>query len=157
MTDASPNTPALFDPSALKKRVAEAVQSTFGSLIPDEAFKGMVDKEIRDFFETPTVSVVTKPTNDSYGRTTYTTEVNEKITPFAQMVRAAFVERVRSGLDKAFNAEEFQAKYHYTTGNNASEFAKAMMKELAPQMAAALFAGIIDEVMMRMRNELTRR
>lgn len=45
-----------FDPSALKKRVSETIQTNFGMLIPEEQFSKMVDSAIQEFFTDPSIT-----------------------------------------------------------------------------------------------------
>lgn len=148
---------ALFDQAALKKRISETVQSTFGSLIPDAAFEQMVKNEITAFFEAKSVNVEVKKNQDYYGRTAYNTEVKEQITPFAQMVRAAFNEKVLKEVTDAMCGEEFSQQGYIRDGmSTPSSFAQRVLSELTPQIAGLLFGGVVDNLIQKMRSELSR-
>jgi len=95
MTDVQPFT---FDD--LKKRIAEDVQSKFGSMIPPEVFEDMIEQSVRKFFESTTETF--RVTRVNYA----SSEVETSLSPFQIIVWSKLRDIVRPALDKWFGEKQ---------------------------------------------------
>ncbi len=140
-----------FDPAKLKERISDVVKGTFLDLIPPEAFKTMVDTELKNFFEKP--SIKTKVITDNYnGRMRVDRE--EALTPFQEMVRNEIDDLVRAKLNKELGEDPFMSDWQ--NNYSAGQMAKTITAELAPQMVTALFANMTQNILCDIRNNMSR-
>lgn len=134
-----------------KKRVTEHVINTFGSLIPEDQFKSMVDAEITAFFNTPVMfSLAEAPQKkySYYGASPETQQqLNVPITPFRQMVWAELrklvnvrlesymsdtnaTNPVNKLLDSLFSIQEFEQHQVMTTQQLMLAMSGQMMRQV---------------------------
>ena len=120
-----------FDPSKLMDGVRDRIKSTFVSLIPDEAWNSMVEKEIY-VFTTGTIETKCdtdfsqKDENGNYMRkiydvrTPYTGKtitdnwgkvVGESISPLQKMIREELQAKFRENIKEYLNGPDYQAVY----------------------------------------------
>lgn len=91
----------VFDPNALKDRIAKQVQNSFGMLIPDEAFKKLIDDHVQKFFNSPSTIQVSKKRREKPNSSNWSREYEDyftleaKATPFEIMVWEATNELAR--------------------------------------------------------------
>lgn len=120
-----------FDPSKLMDGVKDRIKSTFVSLIPDDAWEAMVEKEIYvfttgrielkskcnydkkdengnyvyDYWEERT-PYTGREVKDNYGRKQY-----DDISPLQAMIREQLRQKFEEDLKAYLNGEEYQATY----------------------------------------------
>ena len=74
-----------FDPEAFQKRVKDHIVNSFGAMLPEEQFATLVDKHVKDFFETEVELTVREVYSDrGYGSHKY--EMTTAMTPLKQQV-----------------------------------------------------------------------
>lgn len=115
-----------FDPSKLMDGVKDRIKSTFVSLIPDEMWNTMVEKEIYIFTTGKIIphhdyDYGTKTYNDWEERVPYSDvdiknewgSVTQKAecSPLRQMIRDQLREKFQSDLKNYLNGKEYQAVY----------------------------------------------
>lgn len=108
MSNEQTNGLAAFDPNALKERIAKHIQGSFGTLIPEEAFKEMCDKAVKEFFENPnliSVRKTSKHTNSGYGGYVDCFDLETKVTPFQLLVHETVHSILKEQLKKHLDAE----------------------------------------------------
>lgn len=161
MTD---NAVMAFDPAALKKRVAESVQSQFGMLIPAEQFDAMVAAEIKAYFETETQHrVLTEEQGEySYNGRQKVNVVYVTMTPFRQQVREAIAKQVAQLIQNHFNTDKFRATVdsvwnseNQNQGYEAkmSDMLERKIDEIAPKMASSMFRELFVSAVERAKIE----
>ena len=155
-----------FDPNALKKRVAETVQSTFGMLIPEDKWNSMVEQEVVAFFETEENLVWQRReehTNDPWCKKYYH-ELIYSMTPFRLMVWQALKEQITERFKKVIDDDKFRSYVTFSQDGEETEITAWMEKkleEIAPKMAAAMFknvfAAAVDQAKNEIKQEMTNR
>lgn len=102
---------ATIDQNAFRKRVEDHILNTFGSLIPEDQFKAMIDSQVKDFFDTKQVIQVVerqeevKDTRGYYSGTRKWMELSVPITPFQQMVWSVLMKLVDEKLNQEFSPD----------------------------------------------------
>jgi hypothetical protein len=122
----------------LKDVVTDRVRAEFVRLIPDEAWKAMVEKELK-FFTTATA--------DQYNR-------GPVQSPVQVMIRDELRKLIADGIKKELETEAFRAAWdgqRHVVGPAIKE----MLKELAPEMVGAMFAGVVQTATDQLRYQLT--
>lgn len=156
-----------FEPDALKKRIAESVQVSFGMLIPESEWQKMVDKEVKAFFEEEGQFIWQRQeelkNSSYYGQSRYYETLKFGMTPFRQQVWECVNKLVKQQLETALNVESLRTMVHW--GNEQDKelsiYLESKLAELAPKMAASmfrtLFASAVEQVKNDIRNELVSR
>lgn len=151
-----------FDPSKLMDGVRDRIKATFVSLIPDDAWEKMVEKEIytfttgrivqhhdyigRDSDCKPTygdweerIPYSQTPVKDQWNRPTG----KDDISPLQQMIREALEKKFREDLQTFLNGEEYDAVYDQY---GAVQVGKAI-EEILIKNADIIFKNFIASVM----------
>lgn len=149
-----------FDPSKLMDGVKDRIKATFVSLIPDDAWNSMVEKELYIF---TTGKIVThheykgadsegkgiyfdwderipydqKPIADSYGR--IVKDAGDNISPLQRMIRKMLEEKFRADLQLYLESEEYQGLW---TGHGLPEVSKAI-EEILVKNSSTIFQNVI--------------
>lgn len=161
-----PDAIAPFDPDALKKRVSETIQASFGALIPEATWQAMVEKEVKAFFEDPGAEWVVTQINGSYQRDALHT-LQTRMTPFRRLVwekvqglcKAKIEELLTDGTLRGYvNNYSYDGK---PVEVQLSEFLEKKLSELAPKMAETFFRGAfgvaVEQAKQEIRNEIAQR
>lgn len=116
-----------FDTTALKQRVSDTVQGSFGMLIPEEAFQAMCAAAIKDYFEDKkTFSVVQRSRevkdspNSYHTRTERYYELEAKYTVFQRLVFDTIHEIVVAQLKAHLAVQEAEIEEQLKTLMNQS-------------------------------------
>lgn len=105
----------IFNPQTLKEKITEQVQQSFSSLIPQEAFEQLVDKEIEEFFNSEVYFKI-EHVKDPIPGHTYYTQYNEynrlstPITPFKAIVWKVCHDITVEKLNRYFEVEKEKIK-----------------------------------------------
>lgn len=97
----------------LQVRVAETVQASFGMLIPDAAFKELVDKAVTEFFETPVnFDIGEKYISDGRGyfNDTKVQHLSKKMTAFEILVYTEIMKTTQTMLKEHLKEHEDKLK-----------------------------------------------
>lgn len=148
-----------FDPEALKKRVAETIQVSFGMLIPAEQFNAMVEKEVKAFFEQETTEwIVAEKASVSWDRNG-SAQLKTTLTPFRRLVWEKVQELCKAKLNEHLSSDQFKAylstSYSYSTDTQGrgvntpssleielGKYFEAVMPAMSQKMAEAFFRGM---------------
>lgn len=128
-----------FDPSKLMDGVRDRVKATFVSLIPDDQWEKLVEKEVNAFFETKVPMKVTEETriDGSWWGTKYLVVETEQ-TPFRAIVWQYCKDMTYSVLKEHITKEFFNNTWN-PSPENISEGMKKMVEETAPQAMLEFF------------------
>jgi hypothetical protein len=123
-----------FDPSALMDGVRQRIKATFVSLIPDEHWEQLCQKEVDSFFRE-------KDRYDHNDRT-YHSE-------FQGVCKEVLTEICKEKI-KLF-LTEYDATVWTNDGMQASEKLKEMIIKMAPEIFAATFANMFQNAVSQMK------
>lgn len=158
-----------FDPDALKKRVSETIQASFGALIPEATWQAMVDKEVKAFFEEPGVEwVVAEKHSGGYGSQNTTYTLQSKMTPFRRMVWVRVSELCKAKIDNLLTGDTLRSHVNNYSGHSGrdaevelSDYLEKKLNEIAPAMAVTFFRGAfgaaVEQAKHEIRNEIAQR
>jgi hypothetical protein len=154
-----------FDPSKLMDGVKDRIKSTFVSLIPDDAWEKMVEKEIY-VFTTGRIELKykcnydKKDENGNYvyeyweERTPYTgKEIKDNwghkqyddISPLQKMIRDALHEKFHSDLVAYLDSDEYKTFFD----ENGNERIKKTLEDMIIRNSGTIFVNIISGMMQR--------
>lgn len=170
---ANPNQLQKFDPSKLMDGVRDRIKATFVSLIPDDAWDSMVEKEIYIFtqghinvnHETdwktttpdgrhPIISTETrvpysqKPLRDQWNRETG----KDDISPLQEMIREELRKKFRDDLLKYLNSDKYQAFFDSEGMTKVSE----AIEDIVVKNSGTIFQNIIAQFIQAGFNEMRR-
>ena len=124
-----------FDPAQLMNGVRDRIKSTFVSLIPDEQWEAMIQKEVEMFFQS----------TESY----YSSN-RHNASPFQLLCRQVFhditAERLRDHMS------EFTSDTWDSHGPKLNEALKAMLIESAPELMVSIMRTQFQNAVNNMRN-----
>ncbi len=157
---------AKINTTDFRTRVQDHIINTFGTLLPEEDFKKLVDEQIAEFFNSDTQLVIEK--SDRYG---YDTELVASVTPFQRMVWQQLTPLVKERLtaymaddnvknpinkllDTLFSVPEFEKQQVLTAQDLLMKMAAAMMAhnlqmtkmEIKSSVSSALLKANMPEV-----------
>lgn len=151
---------APFDPDALKKRVSETIQASFGALIPEATWQAMVDKEVKAFFEDPGAEWTITTINASYQRDALAI-LQSKMTPFRRMVWEKVQELCKAKIEALLNGDTLRGYVDNYSGPDGrttivelSNYMEAKLVEIAPKMAVTFFRGAFGAAVEQAKNEI---
>jgi len=159
-----------FDPSKLMDGVKDRIKSTFVSLIPDDVWNTMVEKEIY-VFTTGRIETKSSVARDEKGNYKYDEHGNtvyeyweerkpysgkdvydnwgnfksEDISPLQKMIRESLREKFQEDLRKYLNGEEYAAVYNQY---GAVQVGKAI-EEILIKNTDTIFKNFMASVMQR--------
>jgi|SRR5271170_380828 len=147
-----------------KKRVSDTVVAQFGSLIPEEQFTAMVDKEIKAFFEVEALQTIS-PKTDSWGHQTKEHELTTKCTPFRAIIWRQLFDLVAKRFEGIHHDLEFRVSQQWGVPgfeNQAKiELSEELEKRLVahtPKMMAELlrniYGGVINDIKTQIANDM---
>ena len=154
-----------FDPSKLMDGVKDRIKSTFVSLIPDDAWEKMVEKEIY-VFTTGRIELKSKRNYDKKDengnyvydyweeRTPYTGKeikdnwghkIADDISPLQKMIRDALHEKFHNDLVSYLDGDEYKTFFD----ENGYERIKKTLEDMIVKNSGAIFMNIISGMMQR--------
>lgn len=122
---------AKFDPSTLMQGVKDRIKSEFVSLIPDEQWNEMVQKEINDFF---------KEKETGYSNRNYASD-------FSILVRDELKAETKKRLAEYFTSSDFVATWSQYGLPNASKAVQEMMIENSGIIISQFFGGMFQSML----------
>ena len=164
-----------FDPSKLMDGVRDRIKATFVSLIPDDAWNSMVEKELyvfttgkiiqhheyqgtdsngnayyRDWEER--IPYDQKPITDNYGNVVK--GAGDNISPLQKMIREMLEEKFRTDLKAYLETEEYQGLW---SGYGLPNISKAL-EEILIKNSGIIFqnmiAGMMQQAFISMRESI---
>jgi len=127
-----------------RKRVEEHVVNTFGSLIPEDQFRALVDAQIKAFFETP-VNLEFATVNTGYG-SSGTYALKSPITPFTAVVWAKVHQIVATQLSSYLTSKDSRVEAMIAELVRVPEVGDTHMTEaqrLMLAMAGTMFVNVM--------------
>lgn len=144
-----------FDPSTLMQGVKDRIKATFVSLIPDDQWEIMVQKEVDAFFnseETLVFAEKDKYKDGSWSPTKYAT-LEIKQSPFRALVWEHCKEMTYTILKEKVNKEYYSDVWN-GNGYDIKEGMKEVISEAAPLAAAKFFEAISFGMANDLRNKI---
>lgn len=153
-----------FDPSKLMDGVKDRIKATFVSLIPDDAWNSMVEKELYVFITGKIVPHHDYTGTDSEGRACYTDweeripydqnpitdkygnvvkGAGDNISPLQKMIREMLEEKFRTDLKAYLETEEYQSLW---TSYGLPNISKAL-EEILIKNSGTIFQNMIAGMM----------
>lgn len=146
-----------FDPSQLMEGVKDRIKTTFVSLIPDEQWDGLVQREIDAFFQ-PVKYTNSQSTQQVWRNNVgYVFEGQEvvevEMSPFRKLVWAFCEDRLKESLKQHVNETYFNDQWPVQQDNLKAEM-KKIIEEATPGAIARFFNYMSTTLVNDMRNQL---
>lgn len=141
-----------FDPSTLMQGVKDRIKATFVSLIPDDQWDAMMQKEINAFFEPQQFSRKWKDEYDGW-KHKYTLESDGTESPFRALIWDKCFEKCMEKIDQIITKDWFGNQWPITDENMNENLKKAIV-EAAPIAMLKFFEGISINATNQLRNDL---
>lgn len=109
----------------LKEKVTSRIRESISDLIPDEVFSGIIDVEIRNFRDNA----------------------------IPRLVKEALEQNFKDRIRALLNEPEYVQKWSgadYVPGDAVKE----IVRQLAPDLTAAVFASVVDQAVQTMRQQI---
>lgn len=161
----STNNIETFDPNALKKRVQETIQASFGMMIPPEQFAKMVEEAVKEYFESPQLmelketEYIINPDAQSWNQRTGTKlRPAFMVSPFKYMVWVEVHKIARATLDQYLKNKEVAIKKQVEQAFDAPSIehvANMTTEVLAETMAKSQRAFALSQAFTLFRNNLS--
>lgn len=144
-----------FDPSQLMQGVKDRIKATFVSLVPDDQWEKMVEREIKAFFEEPQTIVLaeTERRNTNSYHSTKMNQLQVQISPFRALVWQHCGELTFKFLNEKVNMDFFKGA-QWSSEVKVDEDMKKVIEEVAPTAAIRFFQMMIGSAMADLRNSL---
>lgn len=123
-----------FDPSRLMEGVRDRIKATFVSLIPDDQWETMVQKEIKEFFE---------PTKDRWGN-------RHEMSSFSIVCNEVMRDIVKIQVIDAM--EKFQSTEWHNGELIVNETLKKALIDNAGELFVAMIGSQVQSVISNMKN-----
>lgn len=159
-----------FDPSKLMEGVKDRIKSTFVSLIPDNLWETMVEREIYIFTQGRIIhhhetDYNTKDENGNYvyhdwdERKPYTGQeikdnygkVEVDISPLQKMVREMLTEAFRKQIAEYIRGDEFQTMWNSEGKPVVSKFVEDVLVKNADILLKNMLSGMVQSVVDQIR------
>lgn len=127
-----------FDPSKLMQGVKDRIKSEFVSMIPDDQWSQMIEKEITEFFRTK---------ESGYNHRVF-------VSDFSILVYDILKEECRKRMKEYLEGEEFQSVWNNSGRPQASEFIKKLFIDNSGEMLNNFFSSMFQSHLEYMRNNL---
>lgn len=152
-----------FDPSKLMEGVKDRIKATFVSLIPDDAWNNMIEKELYIF---TTGKIIPhheykgadengnpiyldweerKPYTQEHIKDSYNQPGYDDISPLQKMIRNMLEKRFHEDLEKYLNSKEYQGLWKEHGECEAS----AAIEEIMVKNASTIFRNMLAGIMQR--------
>lgn len=127
-----------FDASTVRDAVTDRIKASFLELIPEEAWKGLVATEITAFTEDR--------------RHPHSSQVIEA--PLKKLIREELDRRFRARIKEELDKPEYALLYDAQGQQQPGDAVKAIVEAMAPALVNALFAGVVDQAMWKLKQSL---
>lgn len=111
----------------LRDKISDRIRSSFVELIPEEAWKAMVQKEINTF----------------------------RTVGLPNLIKEELKERLSKVLKEELNKPEYQGYWDIGNGQKPSEAVIEITKQLTPDLITAMWGSVIQRCVDELRNNLT--
>jgi hypothetical protein len=143
-----------FDPSTLMQGVKDRIKSTFVSLIPEDKWEELVQKEIDSFFnQEQLITMSTKTVSNSVWDSSQYATKEIKQTPFRSLIYEMCYEKTIDLIKKKLTDEWFGNEWPITE-ENMNENLKKVIAESAPAAMLKFFESISFMHANQLRNDI---
>lgn len=164
-----------FDPSKLMDGVRDRIKATFVSLIPDDAWNSMVEKELyvfttgkilqhheyqgtdsngnayyRDWEER--IPYDQKPITDNYGNVAK--GAGDNISPLQKMIRDELREKFKEDLQKYLHGEEYQSAFDHYGAPAISKAVEEILVKNTDTVFQHFMATMMQQAFISMRESI---
>lgn len=129
-----------YDPAKLMDAVRDRIKAEFVSLIPEDAWKKLVDAEVKKFFET------TADNGYSQNRTFPS--------PFGKIVWEELDKETRVRVKALLESSEWAEEWDGQGGRRASETVKKLITEKSGEILTNVIGGAIQQTIEAMRTRI---
>lgn len=130
-----------FDPATLMQGVKDRIKSTFVSLIPEEQWKEMIEKEVGKFFR-------------EYELRQYDTRY---VSDFSVLVNSLLKEEAEKRMKEYLGSPEFQTVWTDNGPRIISQAIREMMIENSGLILCNMYQEMFTSMLHRFRSELSNR
>lgn len=130
-----------FDPATLMQGVKDRIKSTFVSLIPEEQWKEMIEKEVGKFFR-------------EYELRQYDTRY---VSDFSVLVNSLLKEEAEKRMKEYLGSPEFQTVWTDNGPRIISQAIREMMIENSRLILCNMYQEMFTSMLHRFRSELSNR
>lgn len=130
-----------FDPATLMQGVKDRIKSTFVSLIPEEQWKEMIEKEVGKFFR-------------EYELRQYDTRY---VSDFSVLVNSLLKEEAEKRMKEYLGSPEFQTVWTDNGSGIISQAIREMMIENSGLILCNMYQEMFTSMLHRFRSELSNR
>ena len=121
----------------LKSKITDRIKSSFVDLVPEEAWKIMVEKEVDHFIN---------PQKDRYG------SQNSKASPLEGLIQAEIEDRFKRYIKTELDKPEYST--WFSDGETPPSFIKAVIEKAAPALISIMFGRVVEDAVMRIKNNM---
>lgn len=140
-----------FDPAKLMEGVKDRIKATFVSLIPDDKWDEMVQKEINDFFNaTSKLAIAERYKTGSYWEKYLVVEADQS--PFRALVWAECMNKAASIVKEKITTE-YLTKISDTEFDTNDEM-KKLIEDALPKATQQFFANMADQMLIGMEGRI---
>lgn len=127
---------AKFDTTSLKEKVAERIRGTFVDLVPPEAWKALVEQEIKLFMDKP-----------------YSFN-GDKVPPIVQIIRDELTARFKAMVKEELDDPKYSDVWYAGEGSRASDAVRDIVAGLVPELVVATYSRVVSDTIATMRSSL---
>jgi hypothetical protein len=148
-----------FDPATLMQGVKDRIKATFVSLIPDEQWDVMVQKEIDSFFSPEpgiTIAIRKQPTKEQSGwNTSYENVlvVEGRVSPFQRIVIDMCIEKTVQELQKYLTEEKLHGHWAFDKYETDKEL-QGLIELAIPKAVTNFFQSMAFMATASLRNDI---
>ena len=131
------NEVALINIESLKDKVSDKIRASFVDLIPEDAWKAMVEKEIKRFITPP------KPAYDD----------KNPLSPLEGLIREELKSIFGAIIKEEFKRPEYVNQWHQN-GKSGNDFVKDIIKDNMPQIIQAVVGSMMNDIAVKITNDI---
>ena len=156
-----------FDPSKLMDGVRDRIKATFVSLIPDDAWNSMVEKELYVFTTGKIIQHHDYSHRDENGEYVYKDweervpynaggylDGNKDTSPLCQMIRDELREKFKEDLQKYLHGEEYQSAFEHYGAPAISKAVEEILVKNTDTVFQHFMATMMQQAFISMRESI---
>lgn len=144
-----------FDPSQLMEGVKDRIKATFVSMIPDDVWNQMVEREIYIFTEgrikqeydysTKQYKEVRVPYQGDIEKDQWGNKKPDDISPLQEMIRQGLRDKFKEDLDKYLTSDDYQIFWN----EHGTPVVSKAIQEIIVKNSGAILRNVLEELMQR--------
>lgn len=160
---------SLINPESITDRIKDRVKAAFLDVIPDDAWRTLIEQEINAFFNEAVPQMLVEGEKaggkDSFGQWynwRQTSSINVKATPFRTLVFQSLYPLVQKRLQETLGdpqfelsiVEEWSGNHREVRVEQLSDFFRKTLHDVAPEMVRLMFEGLLADTANRVKTSL---